>query len=76
MRSIGKVKIKKLKKLVADTIVEAKRIGPYDLDWMDVKNAVEAKIPAEWYDTWECAWSEIERLTDDFINDYKFGGGK
>jgi hypothetical protein len=54
MRSIGKVNIKKLNKIIEE---EVKRP-----EIADVKDRIEARIPSEWYDIWESAWSEIERL--------------
>jgi len=69
MRSIGKVNIKKLNKMVAEEI--KKRTAPYGIfegNYADVRSAVKENIPEEWYDIWESAYSEIERLIDDAIN--------
>lgn len=68
MRSIGKVKIKKLKALVKET---AKDFEPLSMTSYQLSDAVKHKIPDYWYDTWEGAWAEIEGLVSDFINDLK-----
>ena len=80
MRSIGKWKIKKLKAICKEELDKAYkdeswrlRTNAYTLA-MDVEKAIRDRIPAEWYDTWEMAYQEIDRLVDDFINDYRFGG--
>jgi hypothetical protein len=56
MRSIGKVKIKKLKKIIADM---------YAVNHNVTDQEVLDQIPSNWYDTWESAWSEINRLVSD-----------
>ena len=39
-----------------------------------LKNSIDERIPADWFDTWESAWAEIQRLTDDFISNYVYTG--
>ena len=58
MRSIGKVNIRKLKKIVEEE--HAKGIA-------SVRERIRERIPSEWYDSWESAYSEIERLIDDML---------
>lgn len=73
MRSIGKWKIKKLRKIFDDVCYE-ERDNPFVeyIRWQVVRERVNRRIPEEWYDTWECAWSEIDRLIEDMISDYKY----
>ena len=68
MRSIGKVKIKKLCKIVYEEC--NRQGGRYPYDYTKVRENIKARIPSEWYDTWESAWSEIERLVEDFIHSH------
>ena len=74
MRSIGAWKIKKLKKIAEEELAKSK-IGKYS--WgtplITAKENIKARIPEEWHDTWESAWSEIERLIDDCICNYQYG---
>ena len=68
MRSIGKVKIKKLKQIIEDDL----RSLPETPFWTNpdlrgVKDRVWEKVPSEWLDTWEGAYSEIERIICDTI---------
>jgi hypothetical protein len=58
MRSIGKRNISKLKTIVAEE--KAKGIP-------GLRDRVMARIPAEWYDIWESAWSEIQRVVEDEV---------
>ena len=64
MRSIGKVNIRKLSKLIDEE---------YTRDLFGCTNycAIEARvldrIPEEWYGIWESAHTEIRRLTLDGI---------
>ena len=64
MRSVGKVNIKKLKKIVAEEIKKHTTVWG-GTDYQSIEEAVKARIPDEWYDIWESAWSEIERLIGD-----------
>ena len=67
-RTIGKVKIKKLKELV-NKVIEEEHDNLFNMDIS--KNAVEEKVidrvPEEWFDIWESAWSEINRIVQDEI---------
>jgi hypothetical protein len=68
MRSIGKWKIKKLNAIVQEEFDKMKpgQYSPWiDMDQVKLKENIKERIPAEWYDTWESAWSEIERLIED-----------
>lgn len=64
MRSIGKVKIKKLYKMVDDYVSSAKYIGNWELS----ARVIESKVPASWFDIWESAHHEIPRLISDRIS--------
>jgi len=64
MRSIGKRNIAKLKIIV---IEEMARRQPDDME------RIKSRIPEEWYELWEGAYSEIDRLIADFMNDYLNG---
>jgi len=60
MRSIGKVRIKELYRIV-DEIWNCAD-SPNDL-----RDRIQERIPEDWFETWESAWSEIERLINDRI---------
>lgn len=62
MRSIGAWKIKKLKAIVLDTFNKNQQSTA-----SMIIDKIKAQIPNDWYETWECAWSEINRLIDDYI---------
>ena len=64
MRSIGKRNIKKLQTIVAEEMTRGRQLGYTPAQ---IKGCIEARIPAEWYDIWESAWSEIERIVDDEV---------
>jgi len=64
MRSIGKVKIKKLKAIVAKV---------YDNDMSCGEDDVIAEVPTEWFDLWEGAWSEIHRIVGDELSNLRDG---
>jgi hypothetical protein len=78
MRSIGAWKIKKLKVICKEELEKAFGDGSWRLRsnllgmMGAVKMSITDRIPNEWYDTWESAWSEIERLIDDEINNYQY----
>jgi len=75
-RTIGKVKIRKLKGLILKTIKESdapKRIFIAPFDWIGVKEKIIEKVPSDWFDTWESAWAEINRIVDDGIREYIYG---
>ena len=69
-RSIGKINIKKLDKIIIEEYEKAPRYGK---DINQIKNSIEARIPAQWYDIWESAWSEIERLISDKLTRLYYG---
>jgi hypothetical protein len=77
MRSIGAWKIKKLKAIVQEEC--GRNMETYQ--WRDntyekgmaLRTRIKVRIPSEWYDTWEMAYAEINRLVDDFINAYQYG---
>ena len=52
MRSIGKIRIKQLNKIIKQEC----QIGG------DVKGRVIERLPLDWWDTWEGAHQEIHRL--------------
>lgn len=59
-RTIGKIKIRKLKALVRNIHEKNYKLGLITL-LSDVVN----KVPEDWRDTWESAWAEIERIIMD-----------
>ena len=69
MRSIGKVKIKKLRKIVAEEFQRVEGDRRMDTYGMNIRIRAVARVPSEWYDTWESAWSEIPRLIDDMMRE-------
>ena len=71
MRSIGAWKIKKLKKIVDQTMGKYVKGTVFGEDWQSVESEIKAQIPADWYETWECAWSEINRLVNDMMADWR-----
>ena len=74
MRSIGKVKIKKLKAMVHEEAASAK--SPYGgIEWAIVDAKVKARVPEEWYDLWESAHDEINRIIMDEAMEIVHGGG-
>jgi len=61
MRSIGKVKIKKLKIIVIDAMAE-----PLVDRWTyPSTEEIMERVPTEWFDLWEGAHSEIYRIISD-----------
>ena len=56
MRSIGKRNIRKLQAITR----EERALGIPSVD-----DRIKARIPAEWYDLWESAHDEINRVIDD-----------
>lgn len=74
MRSIGKVNIRKLSKIVQEEMDKRYIKGAlaYFHPWnAKSKEAIIARIPSEWYDIWESAYTEIHRLVDDMMFNYK-----
>lgn len=70
MRSIGAWKIKKLKKIVDEVCTREAELGNHATSH-DCRDKIKAQIPDDWYETWECAWSEINRLVDDFTYEWR-----
>jgi len=66
MRSIGKVRIRQLRRIVAE---EYSAANSWETSSQITRDQIEDRIPAEWYETWEGAWSEIQREIGDAIND-------
>lgn len=76
MRSIGKVKIKKLNKIIHKEVIKESKKTNNTLSVMDfniVEDNVKAKIPEDWYNIWESAWAEINRLINDEMTAYAYG---
>ena len=66
MRSIGKRNITKLKAIVQEEYDKSRT--SFSTNQYDLTEKIKARIPTEWYDIWESAWSEIERLIDDEVS--------
>lgn len=64
MRSIGKRNITKLKALVAEEMSRGYTLG---LTPLAIHDRIEARVPADWFDIWESAHDEIERVTSDEV---------
>ena len=77
MRSIGKWKIKKLQKIVNEEM--SRGIETYTWRGHTFEKGIKPeqrilrRVPTEWYDTWESALSEIDRLINDMVWAYKTG---
>ena len=76
MRSIGAIRKRKLLKIIQDEIDLQKAELFYSefngINYPSLKVAIENRIPEDWYDTWESAWAEIERLTSDALSNYAY----
>lgn len=71
-RTIGKVKIRKLKAIISEEIKKA--TNPFgEVNWVKAETRVRERIPSDWYDTWESAWSEIDRIINDEVMGYVHG---
>ena len=70
MRSIGKIKIKKLKELIKK---EAKYFAPLSMNRYQCEESIKSNTPQEYFDTWESAYSEIERIINDELNNIQYG---
>ncbi len=66
MRSIGKVKIKKLQKIVQEEYQRQKDTF-YIMSFVALNDSIRERIPNEWYDLHETAYQEINRICDDEI---------
>ncbi|NCB43083.1 MAG: hypothetical protein EOM59_10745 [Clostridia bacterium] len=65
MRSIGKVKIRKLRALC---------VKYYDkMNGYASQEEIKRHVPDEWFDIWEGAWSEIERIIHDECTRIAYG---
>jgi len=65
MRSIGKVKIRNLKQIVAK--LYNKGLRGYALE-----DVCKEFIPDDWYDTWEMAHQEIDRIISDEVTELTY----
>lgn len=65
MRSIGKWKIKKLTALVEKEYSINRRVSA---------DEIKDRVPDDWFDIWESAWNEIERLIEDKLNQLRYKG--
>jgi len=65
MRSIGKRNIANLEKIISE---EYAKDPSFQYGGSSTEDRIKARVPAEWYDVWESAWSEIERLISDGIS--------
>jgi len=61
MRSIGKRNIKQLQEICRAELATHETGIPYTT----IEARIRARIPAEWYDIWESAHDEIERIIGD-----------
>ena len=66
MRTIGKRNIKKLRTIVQEEY-DKRKAQFYMLDYEVLSQAIRERIPDEWYDIWEGAYAEINRIVDDVI---------
>ncbi len=66
MRSIGKVNIEKLNKIM-DEEFKPNLLGRLDFNF--IRENIEKRVPCHWFDSWESAYNEIERLIDDGITE-------
>lgn len=69
MRSIGKIKIKKLKEIIKEEFdLELKKATfKSSIDHSELDDNIKRRLPEDWFDTWEMAWSEINRVIDDEV---------
>jgi hypothetical protein len=70
MRSIGKARIKKLQALVKQELARPERLCMGIVCHLDARDEVMKRIPADWYDTWESAHTEIENIVDDVLMEF------
>lgn len=68
-RSIGAVKIKRIKELIQ---CEAGKFQPLALNSYQLQEHVKSLIPESYFDIWESAWSEIDRVISDEISRIKY----
>ena len=66
-RSIGKRNIDKLKRIVAEEYARKDLFGQPP-SGKALHYAIGERVPVEWFDIWESAWAEIERIIYDEIS--------
>lgn len=59
MRTIGRKNVQELKSIIE----EESKIGSK----VDLESRIKQRIPDSWYDTWEMAYQEIDRIIDDHL---------
>lgn len=67
MRSIGKIKIKKLKTIINNEFNKAKNKPFTSGLTSDLNHEILDQVPLEWFNTWESAHTEIHNIIDDEI---------
>ena len=67
-RTIGKVKIRKLKELVRKIHADRKAAGQYT----NHDNIIDL-VPDAWFDIWESGWAEIQRIIQDELSAITYG---
>jgi hypothetical protein len=76
MRSIGKIKIKKLKAICQEELRRPDLFNNFPATGYAATSAARARIaervPSDWMDTWESAWNEIERIIDDEVTAFVY----
>jgi len=73
VRSIGKVNIKKLNKIIAEEIAKPTARTFSTFCHADVKEKIIERIPAEWFDIWESAHDEMHRIIEDALMAETYG---
>lgn len=70
-RTIGKINKRKLLAIIKEEVeLQKKELFFSGINYNSLENAIKNRIPESWYDTWECAYSEIENLVSDALNNY------
>lgn len=72
MRTIGKRNIAKLKRIIAEEYNRKDIFGNYQRG-LQLNGAISDRIPAEWFEIWESAWAEIERVISDETSRLTYG---
>ena len=74
MRSIGVRNINMIKKMVAYEIKWAKTAHPFDnISYSGITQTVKERIPPSVYGIWEGAFTQIENIISDELNNYAYG---
>jgi hypothetical protein len=73
-RTIGKVKIRKLKAIIREEIANEKLKLFSDFNWKNVDEKVIDRLPLEWWDIWESGHDEIHRILNDCTSEYAHTG--